>query len=715
MSTCPNYQISDATTCTLKGLQKFSDNYTPNGSIDYFTQYTQNNFNVLVSSNIKLYNNTIDKPTSKYTICDIDNKNNAYLNCSFQNNTPWSSYDNNKNTCTTLQTSLPVNFTSSGKIINKPVVTEYLNSPNEKYCENKWYDWFTIPNYHLGNGYYSSNLDIFTVATCYAPCISYQIPYNTNYGSVCVTKDKIYGGLYGNTIDYSPLALIMLLGSTDQDLVEHYKKTLKYNINQAKNFSIDLINSNILDNYFGNQNTNIYNLVNNAKIDIQSAVNKNILGNFTSYDLTTPQENIKSIKKNNFNLNLNYKSSAFSIPDANMQDVLYSANLLDPDLYLNTCYNIAKNTYNATINSYDLFNNDINTFYNNYNNAIAKLSSFKTEKEKNNYVNNNFNIYYRICYLFNLNLTIPIQYDKIIKLGNIFKKASNICFDNKSQFSIYLFNQITINGTGPILYDSKYFDQEYDKCSANQYSVYNTTTNKYICKNKQQCNDNEIFNNITEKCEKIDKEKKFQNCSGNKLNEYIPKETINTTKLPFNYDIFSKFNNLMYILFWILIILFILLILVIYSELFGDLFWYIYAVVINFIYTSGEYIIQYILAILYYRTGSYEAEYKLAKNDEKLAEEKLKKLDKIVEEINDKSTITSSFKKIGNDLSKITTNTKEGAKVAFNTAKEAANVTKDGLSKLSRNVVDFGESIKNIPKIINNYNITSNITRPIIK
>lgn len=637
MATCPNYQISDGTTCSLQGLKNYSDTYSPLNGPNYFTQYTQNNFNVLVSSNIKIYNSNVDTPLSRYTICDINNNNEAKLNCSFQKNSPWFEYNDNTNKCEPSQTILPSGFFINNNIINKPTINEYLFSPNEKYCENTWYDWFTIPNYHLGNGYYSSNVDIFTMATCYAPCSSYEIPYNNDIGSVCMSKDKIYGGLYGNTIDYSPLALIMLLGASDQDLLQHYINTLNNNANNI-NKSLSLIDPNILSRLSGgSQNTYIYNMINKAKIDIQKAIN-NILKDYKPYSKDASIENIKLLKKNNFINNLNYKSSSYTVPDENMQDVLYNANLLDPILYLNTCYNIAKNTYNATITSYDLFNSDINTFYNNYKSVITTLSSFTTEKEKNNYVDNNFNIYYRICNIMNLNLTIPYEYDKIINLANIFKKACNICFDNKSSFSIYLFNQMSVNNSTPVSYGDQYFDSQYDdKCSIGQYKIFDNKNNKYICKPIPQCSsDKPFFNHATNKCEiKNDNNESGTNCSGNKLYKYKKKENkIDNTKLPISFDSLPNYSRLMYISFWILIIFFIILIFVIFSELFGDIFVYIFAYISNMFQILLEYFYLYLnpfkLYNLIFRRGIYDINYEFAKFDEKNAEIKLEKVNNII-------------------------------------------------------------------------------------
>ncbi len=97
------------------------------------------------------------------------------------------------------------------------------------HCDERWHDWFTIPNYHIGNKIGgNSNMPGY----CYAECPSYHIPaYGndpvdgesaganaTDKIDACANKNDYMGGKYSGTSDYCPLAWIMRLSSTPDTL-----------------------------------------------------------------------------------------------------------------------------------------------------------------------------------------------------------------------------------------------------------------------------------------------------------------------------------------------------------------------------------------------------------------------------------------------------------------------------------------------------------------
>ena len=100
-------------------------------------------------------------------------------------------------------------------------------------CDERWYDWFTVPNYHLGNGYI--NPDPSNPGTCYNPCLPGSIPtYQTdpvdgqnlhfltnieNTGN-CISRENYFGGKYASGSDYCPLSWIYILNSTHNDLTK---------------------------------------------------------------------------------------------------------------------------------------------------------------------------------------------------------------------------------------------------------------------------------------------------------------------------------------------------------------------------------------------------------------------------------------------------------------------------------------------------------------
>jgi hypothetical protein len=103
--------------------------------------------------------------------------------------------------------------------------------------EERWYDWFMIPDYHLGNKY--TRVD----NKNYGPCIKGTIPSygtdpvdNTKLSAFksrndeiekCVPKDIYFRGKYGNSETYCPMTWIFRAGATKTDL---------------KNIYLDLIN-----------------------------------------------------------------------------------------------------------------------------------------------------------------------------------------------------------------------------------------------------------------------------------------------------------------------------------------------------------------------------------------------------------------------------------------------------------------------------------------
>jgi hypothetical protein len=128
-------------------------------------------------------------------------------------------------------------------------------------CDERWYDWFSIPNYHLGNGYVNPDPD--NPGTCYTPCQAGTIPaYQTdpvdgqnlhfisnedNTGQ-CVSRADYFGGKYSSGSDYCPLSWIYILNSTSTSL----KDLVNTNNN---NFANSEIAKDVLTSAFsGNQN-----------------------------------------------------------------------------------------------------------------------------------------------------------------------------------------------------------------------------------------------------------------------------------------------------------------------------------------------------------------------------------------------------------------------------------------------------------------------------
>lgn len=109
-------------------------------------------------------------------------------------------------------------------------------------CDERWQDWFLIPNYHHSNVTLRENENV-----CMAPCPSRYVPYyNTDpvdgdtasfviedKPNRCVSKELFFSGKYAGNDDFCPLAVIHRLNSTKdkvkiklQDMYAHYGSNL---------------------------------------------------------------------------------------------------------------------------------------------------------------------------------------------------------------------------------------------------------------------------------------------------------------------------------------------------------------------------------------------------------------------------------------------------------------------------------------------------------
>jgi hypothetical protein len=139
-------------------------------------------------------------------------------------------------------------------------------------CDERWYDWFSIPNYHLGNGY--ENPDPANPGTCYTPCQAGSLPAfqldpvdgqnlhfipNEENNGQCISRANYFGGKYAAGTDYCPLSWIYILNSSPQSLENLVNK------NNQQFASSDMANDVLTSAFNANQNNsksyanNIYN------------------------------------------------------------------------------------------------------------------------------------------------------------------------------------------------------------------------------------------------------------------------------------------------------------------------------------------------------------------------------------------------------------------------------------------------------------------------
>jgi hypothetical protein len=282
---------------------------------------------------------------------------------------------------------------------------KYQQVQNNKYCEDRWYDWIVIPNYHLGNrvlkdsGAYSKE----DVKICYNNCGARELPYiNSSGKKLCVPKEIAYDGIYEKKLDYSPLALINLIGNNKNNLNLLYKNLFFYKLNKKTNTNKYSINTNV--NLSEDLSNNDNYIVNEVFEEI-----KKILNNIVN-------DNNLNIPDYSFEYNhLTYKHPYFNENDLTTILGMDKNEILSNDIILiHTAY--------LAYNYYDFINNiKTNTIFFDIQN-VANI---------NKHDNHDF---YITKVLIDYNSDFNLK-KKRQRLANILYKAINICYDKKTDFS----------------------------------------------------------------------------------------------------------------------------------------------------------------------------------------------------------------------------------------------------------------------------------------
>jgi hypothetical protein len=357
-----------------------------------------------------------------------NNSNNYRLNCVIATQSPFFTYNENKKTCSPIPSlELPNKFYYKYENANTYIYKiddeeslkfNYLYKMQKAFCENKWYDWIITPNYHFGNQYekdegsYSKE----DVRRCYKPCNKGYMPYTALNGSnICASKTEVLDGLYKNKLDYSPIALINLIGNNSNNLNRLYKLTeyiqleKKYTTNDHYEIN-GLVKTDILTTeYKTNEIATLY-------TSMKDVVVNNIL-----------DENNFNIDNYEFNTRvLTYKNPNFNENDSELLTYrgMSAANMLSDEILFHTFFIAYKfeqhiNTIISTIikdlhNTDTPFNYDTTVKGSEYNIANNIIELFKDKILETN----------------EKKISAYIQ-----RIANIFYKAINVCYDNKTDFS----------------------------------------------------------------------------------------------------------------------------------------------------------------------------------------------------------------------------------------------------------------------------------------
>lgn len=198
-------------------------------------------------ANVKIFNENVDslKTNVSAEICSLnDSQTKAYPLCPLQEGAGFGfteQYVPSIDSYACVTSECPTSFKP---YVNKEGGQDPLKcvkpkqsktSPLGKQNDERWYDWFTIPDYHIGNRYNTSN------NVNYRPCDKGSVPLYTtdpvdglsigfqeSYDRLdrCVSKGDYFGGKYADGPSYCPMAWILRAGATKRDYIEMYNDVL---------------------------------------------------------------------------------------------------------------------------------------------------------------------------------------------------------------------------------------------------------------------------------------------------------------------------------------------------------------------------------------------------------------------------------------------------------------------------------------------------------
>ena len=232
---------------------------TPTSAIDTQNHETVTIFGGNTMPDLKTYDSTYDSQnhlnaeiciTSKDQHLNVDV---VYPKCSviFQN-PGYIKLPSDKSSCVTYD--CPPGWERDRSFCKKPLVDAILDKRSR--CDQRWYDWIAIPNYHLGNNFIQGS----NIGICYAPCPPENVPYYTNDPvksmsdlppdinsdpniNRCIAKTDYLMGEYANTPEFCPLAWVFRTYYQTSTGTEALKDKLT-SIYNTSNINIDPTNYN---------------------------------------------------------------------------------------------------------------------------------------------------------------------------------------------------------------------------------------------------------------------------------------------------------------------------------------------------------------------------------------------------------------------------------------------------------------------------------------
>jgi hypothetical protein len=220
--------VSKGEVCSIETAKNLKIDDIVENNVHYLTPY----------SDVMTYNEKIDNldNTRQFMLCEPINNNIVAPVCALEAGFGFTKLRNPTtlefDKCVTVE--CPDGFTTDGLKCIKPKIQKTVLKRNV--IDERWYDWFMIPNYQLGNKY------IRVDGVNYAPCDKNSVPsYSTDpvdnerkyltsnekdEVDKCIPKDTYFGGKYFTSETYCPIAWVYRAGATKENLEKMYKEKI---------------------------------------------------------------------------------------------------------------------------------------------------------------------------------------------------------------------------------------------------------------------------------------------------------------------------------------------------------------------------------------------------------------------------------------------------------------------------------------------------------
>jgi hypothetical protein len=181
----------------------------------------------------------VNNPVGK--LCRMENDDTAVPLCTVQHG-PGFIRDVTSKTPSCITFDCPPGFERVGKFCKKEPVLVDARIDKRSQCSERWYDWFTIPNYHLGNTLYEE-----AVGKCYTPCPPGHVPnyardpvdnmridfVSSDKPTECIPREKYFMGKYEEGSEFCPIAWIHRMNASIPNVEAKVKKMMADVKNQS--------------------------------------------------------------------------------------------------------------------------------------------------------------------------------------------------------------------------------------------------------------------------------------------------------------------------------------------------------------------------------------------------------------------------------------------------------------------------------------------------